>query len=165
LMRSPWAHPRRPVGAPPAPDPQARPPPPLRRRQTPQARPRLPGRHLLRPAHRLPVESPGRHPVLPRLDRPRPLPGVGRRWLLPETVEGRPAGLRRPEGHRLVLAEQGRVHDQGPPRGGKRRAKTPPTAASGGPSAACWSMAPGCRWGWQGTGPTATTSSGSITPW
>ena len=70
-------------------------------------------------------------PVLPRLHRPRPLPGVGRGRRLPDVVEGRACSTTTPEGHRLVLAEHGRVHDQGTPRGGKRRAKTPPIGPKG----------------------------------
>ena len=50
------------ISPPAAPTPQH---PPLRRRPAAHPRPRLHGGHPLRPAHRLPVEGPGRHPLLP----------------------------------------------------------------------------------------------------
>jgi hypothetical protein len=150
-------HPRRPVGGHGPADPEAPEHPPLRGRQAPHPGPRVHGGRPLRPPHRLPVEGVERHPLLPRLHRPRPLPALGAGGRLPRVVGGRPAGLRRLEGHRLVLALDGRVHDQGPAGGGKRPGKTPPTAPSAAPSAACWSKAPASRSGWPWTAPTAPT--------
>lgn len=126
-------------------------------RQAPHTRPGVHGCHLLCSPHRLPVESPRRHHLLPRLDGPRPLPGMGESWGLLRDVEGRAPGIRLPERDRLGVAEHGRVHDQGAPRGGKRQGKTPPTGPRRGPSAACWSKATACRWAWPSMGPTATT--------
>jgi hypothetical protein len=153
----PVEHPRRPVGGHRPADPPAQEHPPLRRRQASHPRPRLHGGHPLRPAHRLPVEGPGRHPLLPRLHRPRPLPTLGPAGRLPRDVGGRPDGLRRLQGPRLVLAEHGRVHDQGTPRGGKRPGKTRPTGARRGPSAACWWRPRASPSAWPSRGPTATT--------
>ncbi len=73
----------------------------------------------------------GRHPLLPRLDGPRPLPGVGRGRRLFDPVGARPDGLRRLEGDRLGLAEYGRLHDQGAPRG-KKTGKNPTDRAKKG---------------------------------
>src|SRR5262245_20148462 len=103
------------------------------------------------------MEGARRHQILPGLDGARPLPGVGPGRRLPGAVEDGPARIRLPEGARLGLVEYGRVHDQGTPRGGKRRAKTPPTAPRAASSAACWSRATACRWAWPWTGPTAPT--------
>jgi hypothetical protein len=50
---------------------------------------------------------------------------------------------------RAVGVAVGRRHaGQGPVRGGKRRAGTPPTAARGGPRRACWPTATAARWAW-----------------
>jgi hypothetical protein len=147
----------RPVGGHLGPDPRAPEHPPLRRRPAAHARPRVHGGRPLRPAHRLPVEGPGRHEVLPRLHGPRPLPRVGEGRRLPKDVGGGPDGLRRLEGHRLVLAVDGRVHDQGAPRGGKGPGKTPRTGPRRGPSAACSSRRRASPSAWRWTGPTATT--------
>jgi hypothetical protein len=48
------------------------------------------------------------------------------------------------------------VHDQGAPRGGKRRAKTPRIGPSRASSAACWSRPRASPSEWPWTGPTAT---------
>ena len=151
------AHPRRPLGGHRPAAPRTQKHPPLRRRPPPQVRPGLPGGHPLRLTHRLPVEGAGRHPLLPRLDGPRPLPGVGAGRRLFDPVGARPDGLRRLEGDRLGLAEYGRLHDQGAPRGGKRRAKTPPTGPRRARSAACWSRPRASRWAWRWRAPTGRT--------
>jgi hypothetical protein len=129
----------------------------LRRRTAAHPRSRLCRRHFLRLAHRLPVEGPGRHPVLSRFDRPRPLPGMGRGRRLLRVLEAGVARLRLRQRDRLVLAEPGRVHDQGPPRGGKRPARTPRIGPNAESSAACWSRAAACRWASRWPGPTGPT--------
>ena len=73
-----------------------------------------------------------------------------------DPVGARPDGLRRLEGDRLGLAEYGRVHDQGAPRG-ERRAKTPPTGPRRAQSAACWSRPRASRWAWRWRAPTGRT--------
>src|ERR1700736_4935665 len=130
---------------------------PFRRRQTAHPGPGVHGWHFLRAPHRLPVEGPERHPLLPQLHGARPLPGVGAGGRLLRDVEGRAAGVRLFEGHRLGVAEHGRVHDQGTPWGGKRRAKTPPTVPRRAPNAASWSTATAFPWAWPWPGPTAPT--------
>jgi hypothetical protein len=154
--RGPVAYPRGPLaghrGAA-SPTPQY----PSLRRPAAQIRPRLHGSHSVRLADRLPVESLGCHPLLSRLDGARPLPRMGPSRRLSQDVGGGPDGLRRRRGHRLGLAEYGRVHDQGAPRGGKRRARTPPIVPSKGSSAACWWRRTASRSVWPWTAPTATT--------
>lgn len=156
-QRNGLAHPRRPLAGNRLADPGARESTSVRRRQAANAGPSLHGCHLLRPAHGLSVESLGRHQVLPGIHGPRPLPGMGAGRRLLSDVEGRSSRIRLPEGHRLGVAEHGRVHDQGAPRGGKRPGKTPPTAPSKAPSAACWSKATASRWAWPWTEPTVPT--------
>jgi hypothetical protein len=95
------------------------------------------------------VEGPRRHQVLPRLHRPRPLPTVGLCRRLLGVVEDRLARIRLFRRDRLVLAGDGRVHDQGAVGGGKRRGRTPPTAPRKASSAVCWSRAAACRWVWR----------------
>ncbi len=148
---------RRPVGSHRRPLAPTQEHPPLRRRTAAHLRPGLSGGHPVRPAHRLSVEGSERNEILPRLHGPRPLPGVGAGRRLPDALGARPDGLRRLEGDRLVLAVDGRVHDQSAPRGGKRRAKTLPIAPKAGSSAVCWSRPRASRSAWPSKGPTATT--------
>src|SRR5260370_5141841 len=101
------------------------------------------GCDLLRIAHRLSMESIGRHEVLPWFHGARSLPRMGRSRGLRTDVGGRPARLRRDGRDRLVLDEHGRLHDQGPARGGTRQAEIPPIAPSPGATAATWSTATG----------------------
>src|SRR5207249_1359827 len=121
------------------------------------ARSRLYGGDSVSITNRLSMEGPGRHAFLSGLHRPRPLPGMGASGRLSEHVGAGVGGLRGLERDRLVLAEYGRVHDQGTPRGGKRPAKTRPIAASRAPSAACWWKPPVSRSGWPSRAPIATT--------
>ena len=151
------AHPRCPLGSHADLYPRTREHPPLRRRPAARAGSGLCRCHLLRPAHRLPVEGPGRHQVLPRLHRARPLPGVGRGRRLLGVLEGGVARLRLCKRDRLDLAEHGRLHDQGPPRGGKRPARIPRIGPRRASSAACWSRAAACRWASRWPGPTGPT--------
>lgn len=131
--------------------------PPLRRRTAAHPRPGMSGGHPVRPAHRLSVEGSERNEILPRLHGPRPLPGVGEGGRLSGDVGGGPDGLRRLEGNRLVLAVDGRVHDEGASRGGKRRAKTPRIEPKRASNAACWWRPRASRSAWPSRGPTATT--------
>ena len=103
----------------------------------PGSRPHLRQRHLLRVAHRLPVEGLGRHGDLFRVHRAPALSGVGCRWGVPGVVAGGTGTLRRTAGSGLELAEYGRGHDQVAPGWGKKLAPTPPTEVSEASSAAC----------------------------
>ncbi len=117
------------------------------------------GRDLLPAADRLPVERPQRdRPPFLLLGAP-PLPGVDRSGRVPEAPGDRAGGVRRPPRHRSGAAQCRRRDDQGPARGGKRRGRTRPTAASEGPSGACRARPPACRSASRWPEPTATTSS------
>jgi hypothetical protein len=106
-----------------------------------------PQRDHLPDAHRLPV-GPTPPQVRPQEHRPRLVPALvpgGRH----ATDLGRPRrGLRRVGRGGLAVAERRRLAGQGPVRGGKRRARTPPIAGNWAPRSRWWSTARGARWGW-----------------
>jgi hypothetical protein len=78
-------------------------------------------------ADRLPVERTARE-VRPQEHGPRLVPAVGRRGGAGEDLGGAGRRVRRARGGRVEVAERRRDAGQGPVRGGKRRAGTPPTA-------------------------------------
>ena len=128
---------RRTVGSAGASDPQACEHPSSGRRPAPSARPDLRQWHILRAAHRLPVEGAGRHGHLLRLHRSFALPGMGGRRGVPGTMASGAGTLRRIARSGLELAEPGRGADQSAPGRGKKPGPIPPTGVRAGSSAAC----------------------------
>jgi hypothetical protein len=98
-------------------------------------------------AERLPVGATARA-VRPQEHRPRLVPAVGRGRDLREDLGGPGRGMRRDRRGAVAVAIGRRDAGQGPVRGGKRRARTPPIAARRAPRRAWWSMARAARWAW-----------------
>ena len=104
-----------------------------------------PQRDHLPDAQRLPV-GPAARAVRPQEHRPRLVPEMGRGGHLRGDLGGTGRRVRRAGRGPVGVAIGRRDAGQGPVRGGRRRAGTPPTAASGGPRRACWSTATAARW-------------------
>jgi hypothetical protein len=77
---------------------------------------------------------------------PRLVPALGRGGHLREDLGPVGRRVRRARRGEVGVAVGRRDAGQGPERGGKRRAGTPPTAARRGPRRASWSMATAARW-------------------
>jgi hypothetical protein len=95
-----------------------------------------PQRDHLPLAERLPV-GPTPRAVRPQEYGPRLVPAVGGRGRAGEDLGGAGRRVRRTRGGRVEVAECRRDAGQGPVRGGKRRARTPPTAGKWGRRRAC----------------------------
>ena len=125
------------VGGPESPPSPAGEYPSLGRRPAPDPGPDLRQRYLLRAAHRLPVESLGRHRHLLRLHRPPALSAMGRRRGVLGAMADWAGTLCRIEGSGLELAEYGRGLDPIPLGRGKKPAPTPRTGVRAASNAVC----------------------------
>src|SRR5581483_11729427 len=94
-------------------------------------------RHLLRLAHRLPVERAERDRHLQQFDRALEIPAMGRGGRLPPTLGQALAPLRRVARHSMALAVNGWSPDQGAAGRGKKPEPILPTAPKAASNAAC----------------------------
>ena len=84
-------------------------------------------RNPLRLAHRLPVERAERDWNLQQLDRALEIPGMGRGGRFPPALGQGIEQVRRVARNSMALAVNGRSHDQGSARRGKKPEPIPPT--------------------------------------
>jgi hypothetical protein len=115
---------------------------------------RRPQWHHLPDAHRLPVGATAPQ-VRPQEHRPRLVPALVQGGRHGADLGRLGRGLRRVGRGGLAVAECRRLAGQVPVRGGKRRARIPPTVARWGPRSRWSSMARVGRWAWRSPGPTS----------